>query len=147
MSIVAQRHYAQRTAAGLALTGHYLNVYTLRPVSGRLAAALPVKSGMADSGSVRCYLGPLAQCKSDINATANSRGDVASKQSQSVAVQSSSPTPREHMDLGAAEVFDFAARLIERLLAGQRPDYGFLYVFTGYPPAVCHGLTADRHVT
>lgn len=122
--IVTQLDYDLTPVAGLALVGHYLKA--LRPVLGRLDAALPVKSGVANSDIVRSYLGLLVQGKSDFDAIENFRGDTFYKQALGIALLPSSPTLRQRMDARAAELFDFAAPMSETLLASQRPDYGVL---------------------
>ena len=53
--IVTQLDYDLTPVAGLALVGHYLAA--LQPVLRRLDAALPVKSGVANSDIVRSYVG------------------------------------------------------------------------------------------
>ena len=122
--IVKQLDYDLTPVAGLALVGHYLKA--LQPVLGRLDAALPVKSGVANSDIVRSYVGLLVQGKSDFDAIENFRGDPFYKQALSITLPPSSPTLRQRMDARAGEMFDFAAPMIETLLAGQRPDYGVL---------------------
>ena len=122
--IVKQLDYDLTPVAGLALVGHYLNA--LRPVLGRLDAALPIKSGVANSDIVRSYLGLLVQGKSDFDAIENYRGDTFYKQALGIGLLPSSPTLRQRMDARAVELFDFAAPMIETLLSGQRPDYGVL---------------------
>ena len=122
--IVKQLDYDLTPVAGLALVGHYLNA--LRPVFARLDAALPVKAGVANSDIVRSYLGLLVQGKSDFDAIENFRGDAFYKQALGIALLPSSPTLRQRMDARAAELFDFAAPMIQTLLSGQRPDYGLL---------------------
>ena len=52
--IVKQLDYDLTPVAGLALVGHYLKA--VQPVLGRLDAALPVKSGVANSDIVRSYV-------------------------------------------------------------------------------------------
>ena len=121
---VTQLDYDLTPVAGLALAGHYLKA--LRPTLSRLDAALPVKGGVANSDIVRSYLGLLVQGKSDFDAIENYRGDAFYKQALGIALLPSSPTLRQRMDARAAELFDFAAPMIETLLAGQRPDYGVL---------------------
>ena len=122
--IVTQLDYDLTPVAGLALVGHYLKA--LRPVLGRLDAVLPVKSGVANSDIVRSYVGLLVQGKSDFDAIENFRGDTFYKQALGIGLLPSSPTLRQRMDARASEMFDFAAPMIETLLAGQRPDYGVL---------------------
>jgi hypothetical protein len=122
--IVKQLEYDLTPLAGLALVGHYLKA--LQPVLGRLDATLPVKSGVANSDIVRSYVGLLVQGKSDFDAIENLRGDAFYKQALSITLLPSSPTLRQRMDARAGEMFDFAAPMIETLLAGQRPDYGVL---------------------
>jgi Transposase DDE domain group 1 len=122
--IVKQLEYDLTPLAGLALVGHYLKA--LQPVLGRLDATLPVKSGVANSDIVRSYVGLLVQGKSDFDAIENFRGDAFYKQALSITLLPSSPTLRQRMDARAGEMFDFAAPMIETLLAGQRPDYGVL---------------------
>ena len=122
--IVTQLDYDLTPVAGLALVGHYLEA--LRPVLGRLDAALPVKAGVSNSDIVRSYLGLLVQGKSDFDAVENFRGDAFYKQALGIALLPSSPTLRQRMDARAAELFDFAAPMIETLLSVQRPDYGVL---------------------
>ena len=67
--IVTQLDYDLTPVAGLALVGHYLKA--LQPVLARLDAALPVKSGVANSDIVRSYVGLLVQGKSDFDAIEN----------------------------------------------------------------------------
>ena len=122
--IVKQLDYDLTPVAGLALVGHYLNA--LRPVFARLDAALPIKAGVANGDIVRSYLGLLVQGKSDYDAIENFRGDAFYKQALGIGLLPSSPTLRQRMDARAAELFDFAAPMIETLLSGQRPDYGVL---------------------
>ncbi len=122
--IVTQLDYDLTPVAGLALVGHYLKA--LQPVLGRLDAALPVKSGVANSDIVRSYLGLLVQGKSDFDAIENFRGDAFYKQALGITLLPSSPTLRQRMDARATEMFDFAAPMIETLLVGQRADYGVL---------------------
>ena len=122
--IVKQLDYDLTPVAGLALVGHYLNA--LRPMFARLDAALPIKAGVANGDIVRSYLGLLVQGKSDYDAIENFRGDAFYKQALGIALLPSSPTLRQRMDARAAELFDFAAPMIETLLSGQRPDYGLL---------------------
>jgi hypothetical protein len=122
--IVKQLNYDLTPVAGLALAGHYLNA--LRPVLGRLDAALPVKGGVANSDILRSYLGLLVQGKSDFDAIENFRGDAFYKQALGIGLLPSSPTLRQRMDARAAELFDFMAPMIETLLGSQRPDYGVL---------------------
>jgi hypothetical protein len=122
--IVKQLDYDLTPVAGLALVGHYLQA--LRPVLGRLDAALPVKAGVANSDIVRSYVGLLVQGKSDFDAIENFRGDAFYKQALGIGLLPSSPTLRQRMDARAGDMFDFAAPMIETLLAGQRPDYGVL---------------------
>ncbi len=122
--IVTQLDYDLTPVAGLALVGHYL--LALQPVFGRLDAALPVKSGVANSDIVRSYVGLLVQGKSDFDAIENFRGDTFYKQALGIGLLPSSPTLRQRMDARAVEMFDFAAPMIESLLCGQRPDYGVL---------------------
>ncbi len=122
--IVKQLDYDLTPVAGLALVGHYLKA--LQPVLARLDAALPVKSGVANSDIVRSYVGLLVQGKSDFDAIENFRGDAFYKQALGIGLLPSSPTLRQRMDAKAVEMFDFAAPMIETLLAGQRPDYGVL---------------------
>ena len=122
--IVKQLHYDLTPVAGLALVGHYLAA--LQPVFGRLDAALPVKSGVANSDIVRSYVGLLAQGKSDFDAIENFRGDTFYKQALGIVLLPSSPTLRQRMDAKAVELFDFVPSMIESLLAGQSPDYGVL---------------------
>ncbi len=122
--IVTQLDYDLMPVAGLALVGHYLKA--LQPVLGRLDAALPVKSGVANSDIVRSYVGSLVQGKSDFDAIENFRGDTFYKQALGIGLLPSSPTLRQRMDARAGEMFDFAAPMIETLLCGQRPDYGVL---------------------
>jgi hypothetical protein len=110
--------------AGLALVGHYLKA--VRPVLTGIDAALPVKSGVANSDIVRSYLGLLVQGKSDFDAIENYRGDTFYKESLGVGLLPSSPTLRQRMDARAAELFAFMPVLNEKLLAGQRADYGVL---------------------
>ncbi len=59
--------------AGVAFVGNYLN--TIEPVLSRIDAALPVRTGVANSDIVRSYLGLLLQGKSDLGAIENVRGD------------------------------------------------------------------------
>lgn len=106
------------------MVGHYLKA--VKPVLARLDAALPVKSGVANSDIVRSYVGLLVQGKSDFDAVENFRGDAFYKQALGIGLLPSSPTLRQRMDARAAAMFDFAAPMIESLLAGQRPDYGVL---------------------
>jgi Transposase DDE domain group 1 len=122
--IVKQLDYDLTPVAGLALVGNYLKA--AQPVLGRLDAALPVKSGVANSDIVRSYLGLLVQGKSDFDAIENFRGDAFYKQSLGIALLPSSPTLRQRMDARACELFEFTAPMIETLLSGQRPDYGVL---------------------
>ena len=122
--IVTQLDNDLTPVAGLALMGHYLNA--LRPVLARLDAALPVKSGVANSDIVRCYLGLLVQGKSDFDAIENYRGDAFYRQALGTALLPSSPTLRQRMDARAVEMFDFAGPMIQTLLHSQRPDYGVL---------------------
>jgi hypothetical protein len=122
--IVKQLDYDLTPVAGLALVGHYLKA--VQPVLGRLDAALPVKSGVANSDIVRSYVGLLVQGKSDFDAVENFRGDAFYKQALGIALLPSSPTLRQRMDARAGEMFEFAAPMIETLLNGQRPDYGVL---------------------
>jgi hypothetical protein len=110
--------------AGLALVGHYLKA--LQAGLGRIDAALPVKSGVANSDILRSYLGLLVQGKSDFDAIENYRGDTFYKESLGIKLLPSSPTLRQRMDARAGELFEFMPSLIERLLAGQRADYGVL---------------------
>ena len=90
--IVKQLDYDLTPVAGLALVGHYLKA--LKPVLGRLDAALPVKSGVANSDIVRSYLGLLVQGKSDFDAIENFRGDTFFKQALGIGLLPSSPTRR-----------------------------------------------------
>ena len=122
--IVKQLDYDLTPVAGLALVGHYLKA--LQPVLARLDAALPVKSGVVNSDIVRSYVGLLVQGKSDFDAIENFRGDAFYKQALGIGLLPSSPTLRQRMDARAPEMFDFAAPMIETLLASQRPDYGVL---------------------
>jgi len=122
--IVKQLDYDLTPVAGLALVGHYLKA--VQPVLGRLDAALPVKSGVANSDIVRSYVGLLVQGKSDFDAIENFRGDTFYKQALGIALLPSSPTLRQRMDARAVELFDFVPPMIETLLGGQRPDYGVL---------------------
>ena len=122
--IVTQLDYDLTPVAGLALVGHYLKA--LQPVLARLDAALSVKSGVVNSDIVRSYVGLLVQGKSDFDAIENFRGDAFYKQALGIGLLPSSPTLRQRMDARAPEMFDFAAPMIETLLAGQRPDYGVL---------------------
>jgi hypothetical protein len=94
--IVKQLDYDLTPVAGLALVGHYLGA--LRPVLARLDAALPVKSGVANSDIVRSYLGLLVQGKSDFDAIENFRGDAFFKQALGIGLLPSSPTLRQRMD-------------------------------------------------
>ena len=122
--IVTQLDYDLTPVAGLALVGHYLAA--LQPVLRRLDAALPVKSGVANSDIVRSYVGLLVQGKSDFDAIENFRGDTFYKQALGIGLLPSSPTLRQRMDAKAVELFDFVPSMIETLLGGQRPDYGVL---------------------
>lgn len=122
--IVKQLDYDLTPVAGLALVGHYLKA--VKPVLARLDAALPVKSGVANSDIVRSYVGLLVQGKSDFDAVENFRSDAFYKQALGIALLPSSPTLRQRMDARAVELFDFVPPMIESLLAGQRPDYGVL---------------------
>jgi len=122
--IVKQLKYDLTPVAGLALVGQYLKA--VQPVLGRLDAALPVKSGVANSDIVRSYVGLLVQGKSDFDAIENFRGDTFYKQALGIGLLPSSPTLRQRMDAKAVELFDFVPSMIETLLAGQRPDYGVL---------------------
>ena len=122
--IVTQLDYDLTPVAGLALVGHYLKA--LQPVLARLDAALSVKSGVVNSDIVRSYVGLLVQGKSDFDAIENFRGDAFYKQALGIGLLPSSPTLRQRMDARAPEMFDFAAPMIETLLASQRPDYGVL---------------------
>ena len=122
--IVKQLDYDLTPVAGLALVGHYLGA--LRPVLARLDAALPVKSGVANSDIVRSYVGLLVQGKSDFDAIENLRGDAFYKQALGIALLPSSPTLRQRIDARAVELFDFVPPMIESLLAGRGPDYGVL---------------------
>ncbi len=122
--IVKQLDYELTPVAGLALVGQYLKA--VQPLLGRLDAALPVKNGVLNSDIVRSYVGLLVQGKSDFDAIENFRGDGFYKQALGIGLLPSSPTLRQRMDARAAELFDFAAPMIETLLSGQRPDYGVL---------------------
>lgn len=122
--IVKQLDYDLTPVAGLALVGQYLKA--VQPVLGRLDTALPVKGGVANSDIVRSYVGLLVQGKSDFDAIENFRGDAFYKQALGIGLLPSSPTLRQRMDARAPEMFDFAAPMIETLLAGQRADYGVL---------------------
>ena len=122
--IVKQLDYDLTPVAGVALVGHYLEA--VQPVLGRLDAALPVKSGVANSDIVRSYVGLLVQGKSDFDAIENFRGDTFFKQALGIGLLPSSPTLRQRMDAKAVELFDFVPSMIQTLLAGQRPDYGVL---------------------
>ena len=122
--IVKQLDYDLTPVAGLVLVGHYLAA--LQPVLARLDAALPVKSGVANSDIVRSYVGLLVQGKSDFDAIENFRSDTFYKQALGIGLLPSSPTLRQRMDARAGEMFDFAAPMTETLLCGQRPDYGVL---------------------
>lgn len=122
--IVKQLDYDLTPVAGLALVGQYLKA--MQPVLGRLDAALPVKGGVANSDIVRSYLGLLVQGKSDFDAIENFRGDAFYKQALGIGLLPSSPTLRQRMDARAPQMFDYAAPMIETLLAGQRADYGVL---------------------
>ena len=110
--------------AGLALVGHYLKA--LEGGLRRIDAALPVKSGVANSDILRGYLGLLVQGKSDFDAIENYRGDTFYKESLGIRLLPSSPTLRQRMDARAGEFFEFMPSLIESLLARQRADYGVL---------------------
>jgi len=88
--IVKQLDYDLTPVAGLALVGHYL--LALQPVLGRLDAALPVKSGVANSDIVRSYVGLLVQGKSDFDAIENFRGDTFFKRALGIGLLPSSPT-------------------------------------------------------
>lgn len=109
--IVTQLDYDLTPVAGLALVGHYLKA--LQPVLGRLGAALPVRSGVANSDIVRSYVGLLVQGKSDFDAIENFRGDTFYKQALGIGLLPSSPTLRQRMDARAGEMFDFAAPMTE----------------------------------
>ena len=86
----------------------------------------PSRAVVANSDIVRSYVGLLVQGKSDFDAIENFRGDTFYKQALGIALLPFSPTLRQRMDVRAAEMFDFAAPMIETLLGGQRPDYGVL---------------------
>src|SRR3977135_1701558 len=118
--IVKQLDYDLTPVAGLALVGHQLN--RLARVFKHLDAALPVKSGVANSDILRSYLGLLVQGKSDFDAIENFRGDAFFKQALGIKLLPSSPTLRQRMDARASELFTFTSPLIETLLAGSRPD-------------------------
>ena len=122
--IVKQLDYDLTPVAGLALVGQYLKA--VQPVLGRLDTALPVKGGVANSDIVRSYVGLLVQGKSDFDAIENFRGDAFYKQALGIGLLPSSPTLRQRMDARAPQMFDYAAPMIETLLAGQRADYGVL---------------------
>ncbi|CAN7724978.1 IS1380 family transposase [Variovorax sp. LjRoot84] len=122
--IVKQLDYDLTPVAGLALVGHYLN--RLAPVFKQLDAALPVRSGVANSDILRSYLGLLVQGKSDFDAIENFRGDAFFKQALGIKLLPSSPTLRQRMDARAVELFDFLPVLIETLLSDVRLDYGVL---------------------
>ena len=122
--IVKQLDYDLTPVAGLALVGHHLN--RLAPVFKKLDAALPVRSGVANSDILRSYLGLLVQGKSDFDAIENFRGDAFFKRALGIKLLPSSPTLRQRMDARAVELFDFLPVLIETLLGGARVDYGVL---------------------
>jgi hypothetical protein len=122
--IVKQLDYDLTPVAGLALVGHYLNA--LKPVFGRIDAALPIKAGVANSDIVRSYLGLLVQGKSDFDAIENFRGDTFYKQALGIGLLPSSPTLRQRLNARATELFEYVPAMIEALLIEQRPDYGVL---------------------
>ena len=122
--IVKQLDYDLTPVAGLASVGHHLN--RLVPVFKQLDTALPVAGGVANSDIVGSYLGLLVQGKSDFDAIENFRGDAFFKQALDIKLLPCSPTLRQRMDAGAADLFDFLSPLTERLPATARPDYGVL---------------------
>ena len=122
--IVKQLDYDLTPVAGLALVGHDLSA--LRPVLGRLDAALPIKGGVANSDIIRSYLGLLVQGKSDFDAVENYRGDAFYKHARGITMLPSSPTLRQRLDAKAQAMFEFVPTMTETLLAGQRADYGVL---------------------
>jgi hypothetical protein len=72
--VVKQLNGDLTPVAGLTLVGHCMNA--VRPVLGRLGAALPVKGGVFNSDILRSYLGLLVQGKSDFDAIENFRADA-----------------------------------------------------------------------
>ena len=121
---VKQLDYDLTPTAGLALVGHYLN--TIAPVLTRIDAALPVRTGVANSDIVRSYVGLLVQGKSDFDAIENVRGDRFFREALGIAQTPSSPTLRQRMDVQAGGLSEYTAPMIEQLLARHAPDYGVL---------------------
>jgi hypothetical protein len=99
--IVKQLNYDLTPVVGLALVGHHLN--RLAPVFTQLDAALPVKSGVANSDILRSYLGLLVKGKSDFEAIENFRSDAFFKQALGIGLLPSSPTLRQRMHARAVE--------------------------------------------
>ena len=121
---VKQLDYDLTPTAGLALVGHYLN--TLSPELSRIDAALPVRTGVANSDIVRSYLGLLVQGKSDFDAIENVRADRFFREALGIAQTPSSPTLRQRMDAQAGGLSEHTAAMIEALLKRHAPDFGVL---------------------
>ena len=88
--------------------------------------ALPVRGGVSNGDVLRSYLGLLVQGKSDFDAIEGFRGDKFFKEALGIGLLPSSPTLRQRLDAQAAAMFEHVPGMIERLLSGQKPDYGVL---------------------
>ena len=121
---VKQLSYDLTPVGGLALVGHYLKALT--PQWAKLDAALPMRAGVSNSDVLRSYLGLLVQGKSDFDAIEGYRGDKFFKEALGIGLLPSSPTLRQRLDAQGAAMFEHMPGMIERLLGGQRPDYGVL---------------------
>ena len=114
---VKQLDYDLTPTAGLALVGHFLN--TIAPVLTRIDAALPVRTGVANSDIVRSYLGLLVQGKSDFDAIENVRADRFFREALGIAQTPSSPTlrPGKRVALRETEAsIEGIARPVRRVL-------------------------------
>jgi hypothetical protein len=98
----------------------------MQAVLGRLGAATSVNSGATKSEIVRSQVGLLVQGRSDFGASEIFPSGSFSKQALCILSLPFSPTLHQRTSARTAEMFNFAAPVIEILLGGQRPNFGVL---------------------
>ena len=132
--IIKKLPYDLTSNAGLALVGQYIkNLEIGKPFDRQFPIG---KGGIANSDVLKSYLGLLVQGKNDFEAIEAFRGDTFFEQSLDIHAVASSSTLRQRLDANAANWFEFAQSMNERLLsgkyAGSGVDFGALPC--GYMP-------------
>ena len=106
--IIKRLPYDLSSNAGLALVGKYLQRINLNAL---VDCHFPVRSGVANSDILKCYVALLCLGTTDFDAVEAFRGDAFANRALSLGGAPSSPTLRQRFDARASEWFELIDRI------------------------------------